>query len=67
MYYAEHMVLVFSLMSFVFLLLFLTEIINLLTNIDLSSLIFFIVIQIMSFLFYTVLTLQDREEVTKTK
>jgi glycerol transport system permease protein len=31
------------------------------------SLIFFIVIQIMSFLFYTVLTLQDREEVTKTK
>ena len=31
------------------------------------SLIFFILIQIMSFLFYTVLTLQDREEVTKTK
>lgn len=43
MYYAEHMVLVFSLMSFVFLLLFLTEIINLLTNIDLSPLIFFVV------------------------
>ena len=43
LYYAEHMVLVFSLMSFVFLLLFLTEIINLLTNIDLSSLIFFVV------------------------
>jgi hypothetical protein len=43
MYYAEHMVLVFSLMSLVFLLLFLTEIINLLTNIDLSGLIFFVV------------------------
>lgn len=48
MYYAEHMVLVFSLMSFVFLLLFLTEIINLLTNIDLSPLIFLV----MTYYFY---------------
>lgn len=31
------------------------------------SLIFFLLIQIMSFIFYTVLTLQDREEETKTK
>jgi len=43
MNYAEHMVLVFSIMSFVFLLLFFAEIINLLTNIDLSPLIFFVV------------------------
>jgi len=43
MYYAEHMVLVFSIMSFVFLLLFLSEIIKLLTNIDLSPLLFFVV------------------------
>lgn len=43
MFYAEHMVLVFSIMSFVFLLLFLSEIINLLTNIDLSGLVFIVV------------------------
>lgn len=43
MHYAEHMVLVFSIMSFVFLLLFLSEIINLLTNIDLSVLLFFVI------------------------
>ena len=43
MNYAEHMVLVFSIMSFVFLLLFFAEIINLLTNIDLSPLLFFVV------------------------
>lgn len=48
MHYAEHMVLVFSLMSFVFLLLFLAEIINLLTNIDLSPLIFLV----MTYYFY---------------
>lgn len=41
MHYAEHMVLVFSIMSFVFLLLFLTEIINLLTNIDLTAPVYF--------------------------
>lgn len=35
--YAEHMVFVFSVMSFVFLLFFLAELINLLINIDLSS------------------------------
>lgn len=44
LYYAEHMVLVFSIMSFVFLLLFLTEIINLLTSFDLRPLLFFVMI-----------------------
>lgn len=43
MFYAEHMVFVFSVMSFAFLLLFLTEIINVLTNIDLTGLLFFVV------------------------
>ena len=48
MFYAEHMVFVFSVMSFAFLLLFLTEIINLLTNIDLTGLLFFV----MAYYFY---------------
>jgi len=43
MFYAEHMVLVFSIMSFLFLLIFITEIIKLLTNIDLTSILFFVI------------------------
>lgn len=43
MFYAEHMVLVFSIMSFLFLLIFITEIIKLLTNIELTPLLFFVI------------------------